>query len=74
MGWTHGRCQSNLSLAPGREWDAVEKAQDLDVDVLVCVPFAHPGVVSPGTNHTGSLSLVSLSVIGDSNMLLLGSW
>lgn len=41
MDWTHGRRQSDLLLALGREWDAREKAQCLNIDVLVHVPFPH---------------------------------
>ena len=45
MGWTHGRCQRDLSLAQGREWDAIEKALESNLDMLVCVALPHSGVV-----------------------------
>ena len=45
MDWTRGRCQNDLLLALAREWDAIEKVQDLNIDVLVHVPFPHSGVM-----------------------------
>lgn len=54
--------------------DAIEKAQDLNVDSLVHVPFPHSRVMSPGTNHIGTLSLICLSMIGDSDISLTGWW